>query len=363
MAFLFKLVLRCRHLSSYTRPLVSEKKNIYVRSGKGGNGCVSFTKDPMALGPDGGDGGDGGNVLIRIREHFNNLHVLKSKYIGEDGGVGMNGNRHGHNGNDLIIEVPNDTIIRNCDMDKEILLKWSEDKSNNSQNEWLLLEGGRGGKGNKSFATSTLQSPKICELGEEGSEMMIDIRLNYFAHLAICGLSNSGKSTLMKLLSRARVPVEEWPFSTVTSILGTVDFESCYNYSSKYQTFLLDTPAIDSNAYVRSRIYNDLNKCLSFSLIINDIDDIHQILSIIGNDTSELFLKKLIGIFYSNRTNKRMNYKKIESYLKEKLGLMKDNIFFLENNDTTKRFIRRNPNLYKFLRHFPSIYTIRTSNK
>ena len=173
---------------------------IYVKAGDGGNGAVSFHREKYvsAGGPDGGDGGRGGNIIFKIDEGANTLLAFryKRKFIAENGGNGMSGKKHGKNGQDVIITVPAGTLIKDPDSGK-IIFDMADDR------EFTLCKGGRGGWGNRHFATPTRQIPRFAKSGTKGEEREVLLELKMLAEVGLIGFPNVGKSSILSRISSA----------------------------------------------------------------------------------------------------------------------------------------------------------------
>ncbi|MEE9523301.1 MAG: GTPase ObgE [Thermodesulfovibrionales bacterium] len=196
---------------------------VYVSSGNGGRGCVSFRREKYVPrgGPDGGDGGRGGDVVVRAEKRLHTLldHRYKKQYIAKNGQPGMGKNMHGKDANDLIIKVPLGTIVKEADSDDIIVDLDTEGK------EMTVVKGGIGGKGNQHFATSVKQAPRYAQKGKEGEDMNLVLELKLIADVGITGLPNAGKSTLISVISAARPKIADYPFTTLVPNLGVVKYE------------------------------------------------------------------------------------------------------------------------------------------
>ena len=212
-----------------------------VKSGKGGQGCVSFRREKFVVkgGPDGGDGGKGGDVII---ECDNNTHTL-SHYKGrkllkaKNGRPGEGRKKHGANGEDLVLKVPPGTLIKDAETG-EVLLDMKEHGERK-----ILLEGGRGGLGNWHFRGPRNQTPRYAQPGEEGKELEIVLELKLIADVGLVGFPNAGKSTLISILSNAKPEIANYEFTTLTPKLGVVRVD-------EYRSFVMaDIPGIIEGAH------------------------------------------------------------------------------------------------------------------
>ena len=197
--------------------------NIYIRSGKGGDGHVSFRRELYvpAGGPDGGDGGNGGDLIVEVDDGINTLadFRFKRKYCAGDGENGGKKRCHGKDGEDLVIKVPAGTIIRDTETGKIIT-----DMSGDNRRE-VLLRGGKGGKGNQHYATATMQVPKYAQPGQPFREMNITLELKVIADVGLVGFPNVGKSTFLSRVTNAKPKIANYHFTTLTPNLGVVDLE------------------------------------------------------------------------------------------------------------------------------------------
>ena len=201
-----------------------DEAKILVRSGKGGNGCVSFRREKYIPkgGPDGGDGGKGGDVYLRASSKLLTLYDFRHKRVHEaqNGQPGMGKQRYGRSGDDLIIDVPVGTLVYEVLEDgRERLLV---DLVQEGQ-MFLVAKGGRGGKGNVHFKSSTMRTPRFAQPGEEGEEKIIRLELKIIADVGLVGLPNAGKSTFISRISAARPKIASYPFTTLTPNLGVVE--------------------------------------------------------------------------------------------------------------------------------------------
>ena len=205
-----------------------DRAEITIKSGKGGDGAVTFRRDPYVPdgGPDGGDGGDGGSVIFEVDEGLNTLVDFRHnrKYQAEHGEDGKKRRCTGRTGRDLIIKVPEGTIIREAASGK-IIADMSGDRR-----RYLILKGGKGGNGNMHYATSTMQAPKYAQPGQPSRTLELRLELKVIADVGLVGFPNVGKSTLLSRASNAKPRIANYHFTTLTPILGVVDLQDARGF-------------------------------------------------------------------------------------------------------------------------------------
>lgn len=214
---------------------------VYVTGGSGGPGAVHFRREKYVPkgGPDGGDGGDGGDVILKGNEQLNTLLDLRyRKYVNaEDGQRGESSKRKGKDGKDEILEAPLGCVIYDADT-KERLGELTE-----HDQEIVVAEGGKGGLGNWHFRSSTNQTPRHAQDGEEGEDRAIEIELKLIADVGLVGFPNAGKSTLLSAMSGAKPKIDSYPFTTLQPNLGVITM-------ADYRTFVMaDIPGIIEEAH------------------------------------------------------------------------------------------------------------------
>jgi GTP-binding protein len=214
---------------------------VRIEAGTGGSGCMSFRREhrvPMG-GPDGGDGGRGGDVIVRGDSNLATLldYTYRDRWEAERGDHGKGANKTGHSGADVILPVPPGTVLRDAET-KELIGEILE-----SGDEIIVAKGGRGGKGNAFFQTSTHQAPREWQPGEEGQVRTVELELKLIADVGLVGQPNAGKSTLLSVISAARPKIADYPFTTLAPNLGVVQLTDS-------RTFVVaDIPGIIEGAH------------------------------------------------------------------------------------------------------------------
>jgi GTP-binding protein len=248
------------------RHMFIDQAKIWIKAGDGGHGCVSFRREKFLPkgGPDGGDGGRGGNVYFQAVENLDTLLDFAGKHHWQarNGQPGSGNNKHGASGDDLVIKVPPGTLIYDTDLD--LLLK----DLNEVDLKVRVCLGGRGGRGNKSFATATNQTPRNATPGKKGQERNIKLELKLIADVGLVGLPNAGKSTLISRCSAARPKIADYPFTTLEPVLGIVEL-------SDFRRFVMaDIPGLIEGASGGAGLGHDFLKHIERTTILAHIIDI-----------------------------------------------------------------------------------------
>lgn len=205
--------------------MFADRAKIIVTSGKGGDGHISFRREKFVPdgGPDGGDGGNGGSVIFVVDEGLNTLVNFRHirKYAAGNGEEGGKKNCHGKSGDDIIIKVPEGTLIKDAESGKVIV-----DMSGETR-KYVLLKGGHGGNGNQHYATSSMQAPKYAQPGQPARSIELILELKVIADVGLIGFPNVGKSTFLSMVSNAKPKIANYHFTTLQPNLGVVDLDDC----------------------------------------------------------------------------------------------------------------------------------------
>ncbi|MBI4924416.1 MAG: GTPase ObgE [Bdellovibrio sp.] len=208
-----------------------DEAKIKLTAGNGGPGAVSFRREKYIPkgGPDGGSGGKGGDIIFRSTHQQSTLQDFRYKriYQAQNGKQGSGGNKSGKDGLDIIILIPVGTVIKDAisAISNNTLMDFTQDKQT-----WIACHGGRGGKGNSHFATSTFQTPRFAQPGEAGEHKELHLELKLLADVGLVGFPNTGKSTFISKVSRARPKIADYPFTTLTPSLGVVSLGEFHSF-------------------------------------------------------------------------------------------------------------------------------------
>ncbi len=245
--------------------MFADQAKIYVRSGKGGDGHVSFRREKYvpAGGPDGGDGGHGGDVIFEVDEGLNTLIDFRHirKYRAGDGEEGDKRNCRGKDGEDAVIKVPPGTVIKEAQTGQVIT-----DMSGNNR-RYTLLKGGRGGNGNQHYATSSMQAPKYAQPGQPAKELELILELKVIADVGLIGFPNVGKSTLLARVSNAKPKIANYHFTTLNPNLGVVDLEGTKGF------VMADIPGLIEGASVGIGLGHDFLRHIERTKVLVHIVD------------------------------------------------------------------------------------------
>lgn len=237
---------------------------ITVVSGKGGRGCIAFRREKFIPfgGPNGGDGGKGGDVIFRVSPSLLTLYDLrlKRRYEAKNGQMGLGSQCNGRNADDLVVEVPQGTLI--YELDEEGGTERLAADLTQIGEEWIAAHGGRGGKGNMHFKTSTNRAPRIAQPGEPGEEKRLRMELRLLAEVGIIGLPNAGKSTLISAVSAARPKIAPYPFTTLAPNLGVIQGED------GVQLVAADIPGLIEGAHEGQGLGHDFLKHVSRTRVL-----------------------------------------------------------------------------------------------
>ena len=305
-----------------------DEVKIYISSGNGGPGCISFRREANVPkgGPDGGNGGDGGNVIIKTVDNLNTLidYRYKQHFKAKSGQHGMGKNRNGHNADDIILKVPFGTEILN--EDKNVKLADLVDKDDNI----ILAKGGIGGKGNAFFKSSTNQSPRHAQPGEKGEEKTIWLRLKLIADVGLVGLPNAGKSTFLSKISSSRPKIADYPFTTLYPNLGV-------NRTDDKEFVVADIPGLIEDAHIGKglghKFLGHIERCkVLLHLIDITNENILESFQVIENElkayNEKVYNKDQILVFTKYDA---FNEKKLNDIKKNINGINVKNAFFISS--------------------------------
>ncbi len=243
-----------------------DQAHIWIKAGDGGHGCVSFRREKFIPkgGPDGGDGGRGGHVYFQAVDNLDTLLDFAGKHHwpARNGQPGSGNNKTGADGEDLVIKVPPGTLIYDTDLD--LLLK----DLNEVGLKVRVCRAGKGGRGNKAFATSTNQTPRHAEPGKKGQERNIKLELKLIADVGLVGMPNAGKSTLISRCSAAKPKIADYPFTTIEPVLGIIEL-------SDYRRFVMaDIPGLIEGAHTGAGLGHEFLKHIERTTLLVHILDI-----------------------------------------------------------------------------------------
>ena len=268
---------------------------IYCQSGKGGAGSVHFRREKYIPkgGPDGGDGGRGGHVIVKGNKNlWTLLHLRYTKVVkAEDGEAGVGKLMTGAQGKDAIIEVPLGTVIKNADTG-QIIYEINEDAQ-----EFILLHGGIGGKGNNFFKSSTRQAPKFAQPGEDSETGIFIFELKLLADVGLVGFPNAGKSTLLSVMSAAKPQIADYPFTTLVPQLGVVPYRDFRSFTIADIPGIIEGASEGKGLGLRFLRHIERNSILLFMIPITSPDpdrEYHTLLNELEKYNPVLLLKKRI---------------------------------------------------------------------
>lgn len=275
--------------------MFADRAKIYVRSGKGGDGHVSFRREKYVPngGPDGGDGGRGGDVIFTVDEGLNTLTDFRHirRYKAQDGENGGKRNCRGKDGQDIVIKVPAGTVIKEAESGKVIA-----DMSGENTRQ-VLLTGGRGGNGNQHYATSTMQAPKYAQPGQPARELELQLELKVIADVGLAGFPNVGKSTFLSRVTNARPKIANYHFTTLTPNLGVVDLPDAKGF------VIADIPGLIEGASEGIGLGHEFLRHIERTKVLihivdaastegrDPVEDIYAIQKELGNYSSELSMR------------------------------------------------------------------------
>lgn len=303
---------------------------IFIKAGDGGDGAVAFRREKYVPkgGPAGGNGGNGGSIIFRADPNLSTLldFQYKRKYSAQDGERGGSSLKDGKSGKDIVIKVPVGTVIKELESE-EVLCDLDE-----AGKEFIVAKGGKGGKGNSNFATSTNQTPRFAEPGRPGEEKNVILELKLIADVGLVGFPNAGKSTLISVISDARPKIADYPFTTLEPNLGIVRYK---DYKS---ITVADIPGIIEGAH--------LGKGLGLKFLRHI--ERTQIILLMIDIVSEDYIKD-----YKTLVNELEKYSKVLSKKKKVLAFTKADL--IEKSELKKIKQRKIPNYHGPILVFSSV--------
>lgn len=323
---------------------------ILCRSGKGGGGSVHLLRTALTAkgGPDGGDGGRGGHVIVRgNNQTWTLLHLKYRKHVlAQDGGHGGRSNSTGAEGKDEYIDVPIGTVIKNAETE-EVITEITEHGQ-----EYMVVKGGRGGKGNAFFATSTHQTPRFAQPGEPAIETWFILELKLLADVGLVGFPNAGKSTLLSVISAAKPEIANYPFTTLVPNLGMV------NYRDDRSFVMADIPGIIEGAHegrglgLRFLRHIERNSCLLF-MIPADSSDIVADYKILLNELEQfnpelLDKKRMLAISKADLLDEEL-FEATEKEMQKKFAKKYDIPYVIFSAHSQKNVMKLKDELWKLM--------------
>lgn len=295
---------------------------IYIKAGDGGNGAISFRREKYVAkgGPDGGDGGHGGNIVFRVDEGSNTLLAFryKRKFIAGNGGNGKGAKFHGATADDLVIMVPRGTLIKDANTGRII-------KDMSDDNDFICCKGGRGGWGNKHFATPTRQVPNFAKNGTKGEEKEVILELKMLADVGIIGYPSVGKSSILARISSAKPKIADYHFTTLSPNLGVVSTGGESGFVAADIPGLIEGAA--DGAGLGHAFLRHIDRCRLLWHVVDiscfegrdPVDDIIKINTELANYSPELAQRKQIIV--ANKTDaldpELVDVKAFEAYVKK----------------------------------------------
>lgn len=267
-----------------------DQTKVLFTAGKGGNGCVSFRREKFIAkgGPDGGDGGKGGNISLVADMNLNTLTDFRTKkrFAADSGQQGMGKDMHGANAEDLVLRVPVGTLV----MDPKTRRVYED--LNEDQQEYVIVKGGQGGKGNARFASSVFQAPRFAEVGAPGEEIELLLELQMIADIGLIGLPSAGKSTLISVISNAKPKIADYPFTTLIPNLGLVEVGKATNTNINDSFVVADIPGLIEGAHKGKGLGDEFLKHVERTKVLLHLIDVNEKDIVEGYKTINEELKK-----------------------------------------------------------------------